>query len=50
MNESFLFDPTYYRPFGATPHIGGYNLTPISYACSICALLLKLLEIKQLDK
>ena len=37
---SSKFNPTYNRPFGVTPGIG--------YACSICAILMKLWEIKQL--
>ena len=45
------FNPTYYRPFGATSDIGGAQCTPpISYACSTCAIVMKLSEIKQLDK
>ena len=40
----FLEQP---KIFGAG---GGHNVLPISYACSICAILLKLWEIKQLDK
>ena len=44
-------NPTYYGPFGATPDIeGGHNVPPISYACSTCAILMKLSEVKQLDK
>ena len=44
-------NPTYYRPFGATSDIGGAQCTPpISYACSTCAIVMKLSEIKQLDK
>ena len=44
------FNPTYYGPFGATPDIrGGHNVPPISYACSTCAIVMKLWEIKQLD-
>ena len=38
-------------PFRATPDIGGgNNLPPISYAGSICAILIKLSEFKQLDE
>ena len=29
---------------------GGHNVPPISFACSTCAILMKLSEIKQLDK
>ena len=35
-------NPTYYGPFGANPDI--------SYACSICAILMKLSKIKYFDK
>ena len=38
-------NPTYYGPFGATPVIGGghgHNVPPIGYACSICAILMKI--------
>ena len=42
---------TYYGPFAATPDIGGGTMYPhISYACSICSILMKLSKIKQLDK
>ena len=35
--------PTYYRPFGATSDIGGGTMyPPISYACSTCAIVMKL--------
>ena len=36
------FNPTHYGPFGATPDIGvGHNVPhTISYACSICAILM----------
>ena len=45
-------NPTYYGPFGETPDIGGgeHNVPPISYACSTCAILMKLSEIMQLVK
>ena len=52
-NHEFLIylDPTYYGPFGATSDIGGGTMYPhISYACSTCAIIMKLGEIKQLDR
>ena len=45
-----VINSTYYVPFGATPDMGGGYNVPIGYACSICAILMKLWEIKQLDK
>ena len=43
INIFYIINPTYYGPFGATPEIGrGHDVTPISYACSICAILMKL--------
>ena len=51
MQQKVILNPTYYRPFGATSDIGGAQCTPpISYACSTCAIVMKLSEIKQLDK
>ena len=45
------FNPTYYGLFGATSNIGGeHNVPPISYAYFICAILMKLSEIKYFDK
>ena len=50
--RSFV-NPTYYGPFGATPDIWGRaqcTPSPISYACSICAILMKVSEIKYFDE
>ena len=42
-NRTTLFNPTYYRPFGAASDIGGGTMyPPISYACSTCAIVMKL--------
>ena len=50
-SKSRQFNPTYYGPFRATPDKWDrHNLPPISYACSTCAILMKLSEIKLLDK
>ena len=43
LKNHYSFNPTYYRPFGATSDIGGAQCTPpISYACSTCAIVMKL--------
>ena len=42
------FKLTYFGPFGATQDIGGAQyVPPISYACSICAILINLPKINR---